>query len=382
MPRAAVCFLVALLTALALAACGKDDNGPGVPAATTLEAATSRGPFGVGVTTITVVDPSRPTQANGDYAGAPDRTLVLEVWYPADPASETPEARDAPLDREGAPYPLIVFAHGYSSGRRQSSSYTQHLASHGYVVAAPDFPLTNGGAPGGPRFIDLLNQPGDVSFIIDRFLAFNEEEGNFFEGAIDGESIGLTGHSLGGFTTLLAVYGSDREERLDAALPLSASGCFLTEDMTEGVAVPIMLLTGSEDLIVPAAGNRRAYDMANPPRYWTELVGGNHIRFADVDAEDTLAAAALERIRSSIGQSEDVGVVLSGALGDFASCAERPEPSGAPTVNLDEQQRLLRAFATPFFDAYLRGSDEAREFLQEDLPASVGDAVRFEFEGE
>jgi hypothetical protein len=32
--------------------------------------------------TVTLVDSSRPTPPNGSYAGAPDRTLVTDIWYP------------------------------------------------------------------------------------------------------------------------------------------------------------------------------------------------------------------------------------------------------------------------------------------------------------
>ena len=36
------------------------------------------------------------------------------------------------------PHPLIVFSHGNSGFRRQSTFLTTHLASRGFVVAAPD----------------------------------------------------------------------------------------------------------------------------------------------------------------------------------------------------------------------------------------------------
>ena len=105
------------LTALAvvLIACSTGDGEPtptstAVPAMTVEEAA-SRGPYGVGVTTLEFVDETRPTAPNGDYAGAPTRTFPTEVWYPA-AASTEQEVVDAPLERSGGPYPLIVFAHG------------------------------------------------------------------------------------------------------------------------------------------------------------------------------------------------------------------------------------------------------------------------------
>src|SRR4030095_12425651 len=46
---------------------------------------TAFGPYGAGVRTVTLVDSSRPTSANGTYPGAPDRTLVTDIWYPITP---------------------------------------------------------------------------------------------------------------------------------------------------------------------------------------------------------------------------------------------------------------------------------------------------------
>lgn len=366
------CLILAFLLLLLplAAACGGDGSPRG---ATTFEEATERGAYGVGVTTIELVDESRPTDANGSFPGADERRLTVEVWYPADPSAQAPEERDAALSDTGAPYPLIVFAHGFSSQRRQSASYTQHLASHGYVVVAPDFPLTNGDAPGGPRLTDLRNQPGDVSFLIDQLLAFNQQDGHLLEGAIDSDAIGLTGHSLGGFTTLLTVYGSDRDERIGAALPIAASGCFLTEEQVGDNAVPIMLLIGSNDLFIAPSGNRWAYDQANPPRYWVELAGGSHIRFADIDLEDEVG---LEALSALLGGGEGGARPRAANLG---ACGPERPVGADPPLTLERQQELLRAFATPFFDAYLRGSEGARQFLEEELPGLVPEA-RTEFD--
>ena len=99
------------------------------------------GPFAVGVTTRTFVDATR------------GRTLVTEVWYPAD----TP-GRDVPPRRPG--HPLVLIAHGHCGFRTNYEYLTIPLASWGFVVAAPDFPAFNktdcdNGVPLG----DLANDP-------------------------------------------------------------------------------------------------------------------------------------------------------------------------------------------------------------------------------
>ncbi len=369
---------LAFVAVLLLGACASSSREP-APGASTLEAATGRGAFGVGVTTFELVDTSRPTEASGEVPGTPERKLVVEVWYPAAPSDAEPEERDAPLELRGAPYPLIVFAHGLSSFRRQSASYTQHLASHGYIVAAPDFPLSNLGTPGGPRLAAVLEQPEDVSFLIDRLLEFNDTDGHLLHGAIDADAIGLTGHSLGALTTLLTVYGPSRDPRVTAALAIASPGCFLTDDIAGDASVPLLVLGGSRDLLTPPASNRRAYEVANSPRYLVEIAGADHTRFADVDLDDTAVLnLALPALRAS-ALATDATTVSQALGGDTGACQRDTAPSTDELLAPERQRELLRAFATPFFDAYLRGSDEAGAFLRDELPSLVP-AARAEFE--
>jgi len=373
--------LFALLAALVLAACTPSTSEVEF-AATSLEAATERGHFGVGVTTIELVDTSRKTEPNRDFPGADERRLVVEVWYPAAPSAAEPEARDVQLDARAAPYPLVVFGHGLSSFRRQSASYTQHLASHGYVVASPDFPLSNLTSPGGPRLAAVIEQPGDVSFLIDSLLEFNDRRGHLLEGAIDGEAVGITGHSLGGLTTLLTTYGPSRDPRVRATLPIAAPACFLSEEVAGETSVPILVLGGSKDLLVSRPSVRQGYDVANRPRYFVELAGADHVRFADIDIEDTQLPSIVSRVAGGLTDvAADAGRVAQATGGSVTPCANRPQPGVEPLLAAERQRELLRAFATPFFDAYLRGSDEAKSFLQDELPDLVPE-VRFEFDAD
>src|SRR5262245_37468056 len=106
----------------------------------------SRGPHPAGVRTAELIDAVR------------DRPLDVEIWYPAADRHRgqdvDPERCDRyellaglPLvtqqaARDAAPaagrFPLVVFSHGYGGHRRQSTFLCTHLASHGYVVVAPD----------------------------------------------------------------------------------------------------------------------------------------------------------------------------------------------------------------------------------------------------
>ena len=191
--------LVAVVAVLAAVGTGV----PTAPAGASSKPLATEDTYGVGVRTETFVDRSRPTNANGSYPGAPTRTLPTTIWYPAEGTPGPTEQPNAPAydDRR---FPLLVFSHGFTASGPAYGLLLRRIASAGYVVAAPTFPLSNGGAPGGPRLADVFNQPADVSFVIDQMLAANADPASAFHGTIDPDRIGVGGHSLGAITTLQA----------------------------------------------------------------------------------------------------------------------------------------------------------------------------------
>ena len=66
---------------------------------------------------------------------------------------------------EASNFPLIVFAPGYRQCGASYSVLLRQWASAGYVVAAVNFPRTNCHAA-SPDESDLVNQPGDLAFVI------------------------------------------------------------------------------------------------------------------------------------------------------------------------------------------------------------------------
>lgn len=379
-PERYLAFALTVVTGV-VALVGAACSGGEAEAPYTYEFVSTSGPYAVGVTTLDLVDERRSTEPNGDVPGSPTRKLTVEVWYPASAGGASPETRDAPVDARDAPYPLVVFAHGLSGTRRQSASFAQHLASHGYVVASPDFPLSNLETPGGPRLLGVLQQPGDVSFIVDSLLSRAETDGDRFAGAIDGDAVGVSGHSLGGLTALLTIYGPYRDERVRAALAFAPPACFLTAEVVGETSVPVMVMGGSLDLIVNRSSYRNGYEVARPPKYFVELVGGNHISFADLDIDDRIGAAALSEGRLAPTLIEDALAVAQDIGGSVQACTTRSPLPDDPRMSAVRQRGLSRAFAVAFFDAYVRGNERALSFLQEELPPLVTDA-RVEYEAE
>ena len=146
----AVVLAAILLPGCATVRAGLGPQGP--PSETASAQRLGRGTHDVGRRDFRFVDTTRPTRPNGDFPGAPSRTLETTLWYPEDATGGLP---------------LLVYSHGFLSHRRETGYLAEHLASHGFLVAAADHPLTHGDAPGGPDVRDVLEQPADVSFLID-----------------------------------------------------------------------------------------------------------------------------------------------------------------------------------------------------------------------
>jgi alpha-beta hydrolase superfamily lysophospholipase len=258
---------------------------PGIPGTPAGAAPADEGRYAVGVRTETFVDDSRPTSANRTYPGAPDRTLVTTVWYPAKGTPGPAEQPGAPA-ADGHRYPLLVFAHGYTANGPAYGLLLRRIASAGFVVAAPTFPLSNGSAPGGPRLGDYVNQPADVSFVIDEMLRLDKERSSPYAGLVRRQRIAAAGHSLGGITTIGLLNDCCIDRRIDAYIPMSGielgfpGGAFSYDRKA-----PLLLVHGEDDATVPYAGSLDVFDEARTPKFLLTLIDGSHVPFAPVQAE-------------------------------------------------------------------------------------------------
>jgi dienelactone hydrolase len=228
--------------------------------------------FPVKETTVQFVDPSRPTMPNGTFPGSPSRSLPTLVIYPERNAHDHHR------------YPLIEFSHGFTATGPAYEPLLRKWAAAGYVIAAPTFPLSNGGAPGGPDIFDYVNQPADVSFVITQMLALDGDRSSPLYHNIDTKDIGVAGHSLGAITTLGVAYNSCcQDPRIDAAVPISGlelpfpGGSFFT-----GPAVPLLLIHGTNDHTVGYGASVNAYADAAAPKFFLTLTGAPHTPFFGV----------------------------------------------------------------------------------------------------
>jgi dienelactone hydrolase len=266
--------LVVVVVLIALVACGGGDDEPTAGSTTTTAATTTTTeavgpPYEVDVVTETWVDASRPTDEGlGGTPAAPDRTIATRITHPTD----------------GGPFPLLVLSHGASGHPDEYDEQVPDWAADGFVIAQPFFPLTNGDVPEAlGNAGDVVNQPGDVSFVIDQVLAAAEDEAGPLHGLVDPESIGVVGHSLGGATTWAVAFNTaTRDDRIDSATVFAG----LTFPMPDGEydfasGLPLLVMHGDAD-DVPIALDQQAWDQAVAPKWFVTLLGADHrLAFTD-----------------------------------------------------------------------------------------------------
>ena len=257
--------------------------------------ATAAGPYAVGKRSYTFVDTTRPTSPNGTYAGAPTRTLPTYLLYPAhgDPAGPVVENAPAIATSAGRRFPLVVFSHGFGASGPAYQGFIDRLVRRGYAVAAPTFPLSSTGAPGGPRLTDYVNQPADVSFVISSILRVARETPDLRR-SLSNQRIGVAGHSLGAITTLgVATNSCCVDERVRAAVAWSGVQLpFAGGTAFAGPTPPLMLVHGDADRTVPFSGSLNAYARAPAPKALVRLLGAPHVPFGPPWGDVVIGATA------------------------------------------------------------------------------------------
>lgn len=305
-------FAIGLITSLTMVACGSSttsspDTDPSdtavttdptttaapttIPDAATMAALyTEAGPYPVGVTSLELAAGNK-----------------VEVWYPAiegttgtdsyDVRNFIPEAISAlltadvpavyeyPAGRDAGAatgtFPVVLFSHGSSGIRFQSTFLTSHLASWGIIVAAPDhwsrdlFHTLS--APIGDRNSSIT----ELLATLDLVTAENVRPGSRLEGMVDVERVVAMGHSAGGGTIL----GAALDDRIDGYISLASGALGMGSDSSTAPALPSkpsLFIAGALDGIISAEESTRPSFEAvpGPSRLWI-IDGVGHNGFDD-----------------------------------------------------------------------------------------------------
>lgn len=325
---------------------------------------------------------------------------TIEVWYPASdsvlgeateladfhqfvPASveavigaielppvETGAVRDAPLRVPEAPYPVVVFSHGFGGMRIQSIDYAVHLASRGYVVAAADHP--------GRMFGDLLpcvfspalegcdltgmggDDPAveDVEDVVTWLQQASTDGG--FAGALDLSKLVMSGHSAGGGTTQAI---ADEDDRFAAFISLAAGATPETDK-------PLLLMGGTCDAFATDASMAAAH-AAVPSSAQVRILGAGHLAFSDL-----CELKLLDLANTYLEGRDDVSDVLLPQLVALASdgCPEAVpavEGCGETYLPLGTSDPIVRYYTTTFLDSVFGdGTMEAGVYADAELDST------------
>jgi predicted dienelactone hydrolase len=261
-------------------------------------------------------------------------TLTAPATYPYNSRFSGFVARDA--SPACGPLPLVVFSHGLGGCGTQSLFFTEELARHGYVVAAPDHddatfctvdntrgsfrnmvPQVPLGDPAAWTDQTYLDRRDDLEDLIDALLA-----DPVFAQQIDANAIGAAGHSLGGYTVLGlgGAWPSWKDLRVKAVLAFSPYiQPFTAHQTLPGMQVPVMYQGGQLDIGETPwlQGPNGAYAQSNPPKYFADLKRAGHFIWSNVVCSKTSSVEA---------------------------CLALPDP------------KIIDAYGIAFLDLYLKGA--------------------------
>src|SRR5262249_47316734 len=151
-------------------------------------------------------------------------------------------------------FPLVVLSHGSAGSRVQLASLAEVLASHGYVVAAPDHPGDTMADFAAGRVEAQIDEASDrqldVIAVIDWMLCPYHE----FGPVLNPGRAAVVGFSFGGLTALASSAGflrSPGDPRIKAIVAISPASGVLPAGAAARIHVPTLLVGGTLDPLTP-----------------------------------------------------------------------------------------------------------------------------------
>lgn len=295
---------------------------------------------------------------------------------------------NAAPDLSGAPYPLVVFSHGFTAPMWYMYA-GEHLASYGFVVIAPEHAQDAAVGAYPAHIIRLF----DIRRAIADAEALNAESGSL-AGAIDMEHIAVGGHSSGGMTAYGAAgapFSWTSIQQMCAEMP-DLPDCVDLEGQYKKIA-ELIGVEADADGFFPAIADPRV-DAIFPMSGTTEMPGEQGLAQVSVPmltmyGSDDPFASLMAPAYDFAASAQKARIIFAGA-GHYVfnnSCSAFPYllDYGLSFVCMDSVWDMQRAqdvtnhFLTAFLLATLKGDTDAAAALAADAVAFPG--ITYEAQG-
>ncbi|MGK7896996.1 MAG: alpha/beta hydrolase, partial [Xenococcus sp. (in: cyanobacteria)] len=277
------------------------------------------------------------------------------------------------------PAPLVILSHGFISARSNFIYLAKHLASHGYIVIAPEHIGSNN------RFKEAFLR-GEISVEVSPFefysrplditLLLNQiEKHPQFQGLINWQQVGILGHSFGGQTALVVAGAPLNHERLNqvcqknrptlnvsmllqcrasylppgdysmrdsrikaVAVVSPVTSSILGPESMSQITIPTMILGGSEDIVTPFIEEQvhPFLWLTTQHKYLGVMDGGSHNSTSSYQSANKLPKS-LKGVRPDLGRN------------------------------------YLQAMSLAFFDVHLRERADSQPYLSSAYTQTISD---------
>jgi dienelactone hydrolase len=329
------------------------------------------GAYAVGVKTLDLIDESRDEWFSEDPSD--HRELIAHIWYPTvekdfqkrmdymDPITFQWLKQQSPIPlitipnlaytyvsphcyegvqiaKDDAPYPVLIFSHGYDGVEEIYTSFIEDMVSNGYIVVSINHPYVAGITVfSDGRTMELAPVPfenlsgfftrslrtvvDDVYFVLNEISALNEYDA-MLSGCFDLTRLGMYGHSFGGAATAVCCF---EDERFKAGFTLD--GVVYDEFLPGNISKPILMMLA--EARINETSTLGLYEKVSTDAYMVGILGSTHYGYTDV------------------------GVLLSHLLPGIPQ-----KLLGFGTIDAKRLVNITRVIELAFFDVYLKGYDK------------------------
>lgn len=359
-----------------------------------------RGAYSAGTRAITI-DADGPLNATvwypavGDEADAAyNYTIKMDMLAGMTASAVGQAAVDAPADESGGPYPLVILSPGFAIGSASYAWLGEHLATHGFVVIAPEHVEAADEALSG-FWRAAVTRPQEIHSVLE-YVDAETADGGSLDGLVDAETVAVIGHSYGGYTSL--VMGGARfdiegmtalcESAREAGDPVGAWLCDLVEPFVADMAelsgfesVPDGLWPARSDeridAIVPMAGDAYFFNaeglaavdvpvlaLGGTADTGTPYLWGTHPTYEYVSS-DTKVRVAFENAEHMVFASTCESLPFFAEIGFYTFCSDA-------VWDVDRVHDLTNHFVTAFLLAVLTEDADAAAALAPDAVYFAG----------